>query len=62
MIDFIKTHYRPLGMIALLITGYAIKKFAPLSHDELELLDGLWLALGFGSVLTPNFAQSKQVP
>lgn len=59
MIEWLKTHYRPLSMIVLLLAGYAIKKFAPLSQAELELLDGLWLALGFSSVLTPNFSQSK---
>ncbi len=59
MSEFIKTHYRPLGMILLIIAGYLVKKFAPLAGDELALLDALWVVLGFGAVFTPNFSQSK---
>lgn len=62
MIEWIKTHYRPVIMLVMILSGYLIKKFAPLATDELALLDAVWTVVGFGAVFTPNFSQSKGEP
>jgi hypothetical protein len=60
MIEFIKKYRSQIVMLCLIVAGYLIRKFAPLSGAELELLDAIWVVLGFRAVFTPNFAQTKQ--
>lgn len=52
---WIVVNWRPVGMFLSLGALYAIRKWAPLAQDELDLLEGIWVVLGFGAVFTPNF-------
>lgn len=59
MIELLKANWKPATMIVLLIIVYLLRKFAPLSKDEIELIEGIWAALSFGAVFTPNFNQRE---
>jgi hypothetical protein len=55
-------NWKPCAMVVLVVAGYVVKKSTRWSDDELQLLEGLWLALGLGAVFTPNFKRTPQEP
>ncbi len=57
---FLVANWKPCAMVLLVTAGYVVKKTLPMSQDETELLEGLWLALGLGAVFTPNFKRTQK--
>jgi hypothetical protein len=60
--DWLFANWKPCVMVAIIVAGYVVKKSGHYTEDEVQLLEGLWLAFGLGAVFTPNFKRTPKDP